>query len=81
MGCYLLLLEVLNQFLGLVVLLLQGLVLALGLLQVFIDSVTQGLRLDPVALKFHHPVLILLNVLLKLILLQFPPHFLILGSL
>lgn len=61
-----LLLEVFNQLLGLVVFLLQSLVLALGLLQVLVDRVAEGLRLDPVALQLHHPLLVVLYALPQL---------------
>lgn len=67
-----LLLEVLDEFLGFVVLLLQGLVLGLGLLQVLIDGVAQGLRFDPVALQLQHPLLVLLDAGLQLALLLLP---------
>ena len=67
-----LLLVVLDELLGLVVLLLQGLVLGLGLLQVLVDCVAEGLRLDPVALQLHHPLLVLLDAGLQLALLLLP---------
>lgn len=67
-----LLLEVFDEFLGFVVLLLQSLVLRLGLLQVFVDSVAEGLRFDPVALQLQHPLLVLLDAGLQLSLLLLP---------
>lgn len=67
-----LLLEVFDELLGFVVLLLQSLVLRLGLLQVFVDSVAEGLRLDPVALQLQHPLLVLLDAGLQLGLLLLP---------
>lgn len=67
-----LLLEVFDELLGFVVLLLQSLVLRLGLLQVFVDSVAEGLRFDPVALQLQHPLLVLLDAGLQLGLLLLP---------
>lgn len=70
--CDSLLLEVLDELLGLVVLLLQRLVLRLRLLQVLVDGVAQRLRLDPVALQLQHPLLVLLDAGLQLALLLLP---------
>lgn len=67
-----LLLEVLDELLGLVVLFLQRLVLRLRLLQVLVDSVAQRLRLNPVALQLEHPLLVLLDAGLQLALLLLP---------
>lgn len=67
-----LLLEVFDEFLGFVVLLLQSLVLRLGLLQVFVDRVAEGLSFDPVALQLQHPLLVLLDAGLELALLLLP---------
>lgn len=67
-----LLLEVFDEFLGFVVLLLQSLVLRLGLLQVLVDCVAEGLRFDPVALQLQHPLLVLLDAGLQLALLLLP---------
>lgn len=67
-----LLLEVFDELLGFVVLLLQGLVLRLRLLQVLVDRVAEGLRFDPVALQLQHPLLVLLDAGLQLALLLLP---------
>lgn len=70
-NCYLeclLLLKILDQLLCFVVLLFQGLILALSLFEMLIHSVAQRLGLDPVGFQLQHSLLILFNILLKLVL-------------